>query len=74
MKTSTCKCGAKMVWGLVVTPDGIKSVPLDPKAPVYEVDQEASTETKVVVTRNRNAMVSHFATCPNASEFSGGKP
>lgn len=59
-----CKgCNKPIVWGL--TEDG-KRIPLDPSAPVYVRDGE-------VVRRERLAMVSHFATCPKANDFSASK-
>lgn len=47
-----------------------KKIPLDPHAPVYSaIEQRGRTE----VVRTHLAMVSHFATCPNANDFSGSK-
>lgn len=62
MTASTCRgCGRPIVW--IETPDG-KRIPLDPKPPVYRVTSDGRGE------RDRLCMVSHFATCPQASDFS----
>lgn len=62
---STCKgCGAKIVWGR--TEDG-KNIPLDAKAPVYELLVEGTTLCR---RAPRVFLVSHFATCPDANKFS----
>lgn len=55
-----------------MTPEG-KRIPLDTVAPVYTVvvaDQDDNPDTCV---RNRASYVSHFATCPKASQFSASK-
>lgn len=62
---SLCKgCSKEIVWG--VTADG-KKVPLDPRAPVYSI-VELPHGTQIV--RTHLAIVSHFATCPAANDFS----
>lgn len=67
---ATCKgCGKEIVWGL--TGDG-KKIPLDPKPPVYSFIGDGD-EHSVPVIRHRGAMVTHFATCPEANRFSGSK-
>jgi hypothetical protein len=48
-------------------------VPLDPRAPVYAITVSDQDGTPTDAVRLRAAYVSHFATCPKASEFSGGK-
>ncbi len=81
VKTDVCKgCGATIVWGK--TPDG-KSIPLDPRAPVY-FQELKEDKSGYVATRGATMAahqdgkeqlgfwaVSHFATCPKASSFSG---
>lgn len=70
MKTTPCKgCKREIVFGL--TEDG-KRIPLDPRPPVYAVigQNEAGVP---LVRRHVGAMVSHFATCPNANDFSGSR-
>lgn len=78
MKTSPCKgCGKDIVWG--VTAEGTK-IPLDPRAPVYLAVDEGD---RVLAERDRPGSnvtgqalahyVSHFATCPKASEFGKGR-
>lgn len=63
--TVPCKgCGADMIWA--ETPDG-KRIPLDAKAPVYFVTADG------VATRAVGYYVSHFKTCPRASDFSASK-
>jgi hypothetical protein len=65
MPESICRgCQKKIIW--ITTPDG-KRVPLDPVPAIYEVDPVNPT----IGERTKSAMVSHFATCPNASDFSG---
>lgn len=66
MGESICKCGRKIVWA--TTTDG-KKIPLDPVAPVYEIDP-VNPDT---CERTKTAYVSHFATCKFASDFSGGE-
>jgi hypothetical protein len=56
-------CSKAILWA--VNEDGAR-IPLDPVAPVYEVDGQ-------VVRRTRQALVSHFATCPKADQFSAGR-
>ena len=64
--TSLCRgCGKPIVWAK--DPTG-KAIPLDPRPPVYLVTSE-DDEARCV--RQPNSMVSHFATCPAANQFSG---
>ncbi len=68
----TCKgCGRKIIWAKAPSDDGKKivKIPLDPAAPVYEIADRHPDYDHV---RAKTAMVSHFITCPNASQFSGG--
>ena len=60
-------CGAPIVWA--VLENGTK-VPLDPKPPVYHTGT-LRPDGGVNATRDREALVSHFATCPQANQFSG---
>lgn len=70
MSTSTCRgCGKPIVWA--TTPDG-KQIPLDPRPPCYEVVQDIDTG-EATCTRKKDAMVTHFATCPKADQFSSGR-
>jgi len=65
---SKCKgCGKEIVWGQ--TMDG-KKIPLDPKPPVYRLAGNNEDGTQYV-SRDKQAMVTHFATCSAASQFSG---
>jgi len=75
---SACtSCGRRIVWG--VKEDGTR-IPLDPRAPVYRIlgtngRGEALVELCPLERNLRDAMVSHFATCPGASEHSrAGEP
>ncbi len=75
MKESTCKgCGKKIVWGK--TGDG-KAIPLDPKPPIYYTKEMPDGETACVkftsMEEGVDYMVSHFATCSKANEFSASK-
>lgn len=76
MKTVPCKgCGRPIVWAVM---DG-KRIPLDPQPAVYTVVGDGSNGT--VCERDRpggnvmgqllSHMVTHFATCPKARDFSG---
>lgn len=50
-----------------------KLVPLDLRAPVYEVKRDFSGEPSATLVQE-GFYVSHFATCPSANDFSkGGK-
>jgi len=61
---SACRgCGKKIIWG---RDDKGSLIPLDPRPPTYTL---VIHENEPRVTRSR-AYVSHFATCPNANEFS----
>lgn len=66
-----CKCGKEIIWGLT---EAGKPLPLDAKALVFiptgEVRQTKYGPT-MVYKIDKDAKVSHFATCPNANEFSG---
>lgn len=65
---STCRgCGRPLVWG--VDPESGARIPLDPRPPVYRVIREDASGDRLL-KRDREAMVSHFATCPEASRFS----
>lgn len=69
MKTSPCKgCGKPILWAK--TRDG-KRIPLDPKPPVYMTSDPDSDF--VLCERQRRSYVSHFATCPEANQFSASK-
>lgn len=68
---SNCRgCGKEIIWG--VNLEG-KKIPLDPAPPVYVSMGNTGITNGMVVTRDPDAMVSHFATCPEANEFSGSK-
>lgn len=77
MTTTNCKgCGRPMVWA--VTADG-KRIPLDPKPAIYmvvaepgggdHVCQRAKVPAEVTDGKEALFMVTHFATCPKASQF-----
>ena len=61
-------CGKPIVWAL---DENSKRIPLDPRAPVYRVVENEAGET--ICWREPQAMVSHFATCSHANEFSRSK-
>ena len=73
MKTTLCRgCGKPVVFAVVQKEDGEEGrAILDFRAPVYEVLSDANDRT--IVRRSKTAAVSHFATCPDASTFSGSK-
>lgn len=62
-----CKTPLTFVMG----PAG-KIIPLDDRAPVYRVGQDMLGNP--VAMRVEDAFVSHFSSCPHASEFSRKKP
>jgi hypothetical protein len=67
---SLCRgCGKEIIWG--VTAEG-KRIPLDPRPPVYRLVVGYATQ-EIVVERQKDAMVSHFATCSRANDFSASK-
>ena len=67
LRTVPCKgCGKPIVWAK--NAEG-KAIPLDPRPPVYGVKQDAALG--VICARVESAMVSHFATCSHAADFSG---
>lgn len=77
-KVSSCRgCGAPIVWAKDAAGH---SIPLDPRPPVYRVtDQLPAPAAERLTEQHLNgplvaAMVSHFATCPKAAQFSGSKP
>jgi hypothetical protein len=65
-------CNQEIVWALLM---GGGKVPLDPRPPVYSIveKKKLNGQVEIVVERDRNSMVSHFATCPDARQFSGKK-
>jgi hypothetical protein len=67
MSESQCKCGKRIVWGLL---DDGKRVPLDPVPPVYTYDEATGKSTRV---KFAVVYVNHFATCRFANEFSKSK-
>ena len=77
MSEARCKgCDKPIIWGVLTNQHGeMKRLPLDPKPPIYRVIGTESTSAgeSVKVQRMDNALVSHFATCPNANDFSGSK-
>lgn len=71
VKLRSCKgCGRPILWA-TNTETG-KMVPLDPTAPVYILSTHGDGETKTCCRAPTDAFaVSHFATCPEANQFSG---
>lgn len=68
---SNCRgCGKKIIWA--VTVDG-KKIPLDPTPPTYGAADDSEIHTDGQFIGRSRAMVSHFATCPKANDFSGSK-
>lgn len=63
-------CGRDIEWA--VDTQGQK-IPLDPRPPVYAVVVAAPDGISDTILRMPNSRVSHFATCPKASEFSRGR-
>ena len=70
MKTVPCKgCGKPILWA---TDEKGTRHPLDPRAPVYSFNG-GDLDGEFKVHRAEGCFVSHFATCPKASDFSGSK-
>ena len=74
---NTCKgCGKEIVWGTTI--EG-KKIPLDPKPPIYEIvgndfdGLEVKRTEEDELSGMNTHMVSHFATCSKANDFSGSK-
>ena len=72
-----CKCGKKIIFGQV---EGQNAVPLDLSAPVYQVTTRPSDGEPVATRAPHDVapglpafLVSHFATCSRAGEFSKSK-
>lgn len=70
-----CKgCGKPIVWGARTSATGERvRVPCDPRPPVYRVVGVWPDDGTPKVARVDDAMVTHFATCPNANDFSRSK-
>jgi len=65
---SDCRgCGKPIVW--IETEEGTR-IPLDPRAQVYVLYKKAD-DPRQLGKRTTQAMVTHFATCPKAGDFSG---
>ena len=65
---SNCRgCNKKIVWGKTL--EG-KIIPLDPTPPVYRLTEGTDG---IFIERASDSMVSHFATCTHANDFSGSK-
>lgn len=74
---SACKrpnCGKDITWGETEPDENgrTRKIPLDPSAPVYRIIRHDAAGDPVI-RRDENAMVSHFVTCPDSNQFSGGK-
>ena len=64
LSESECRaCGAKIYFGFNEKTN--KFIPLDKKAPTYEITHTELGQTAV----RSEAYVSHFATCPQADRF-----
>jgi len=78
--TVPCKgCGKPIVWATLAEGDEItsKRVPLDPRPPVYVLQDGVPGEGALCRRVGKagtaiELLVSHFATCPKANDFSGG--
>lgn len=69
MNETRCRgCGKKITF---VKNEAGKLVPLDTRAPVYELSRDFTGEP--VAKLSEGFFVSHFATCPKANDFSSNK-
>lgn len=67
-------CGKRILFARVTKLDGEEGhVPLDPVPAVYHVAYNEDGSAEATKATRHRVMVSHFATCPKANEFSGGK-
>lgn len=71
--TTPCRgCGRPVIFVSVAKPDGSHAtVPLDPSAPVFYRESDGEGGGVWVQDRTREILVSHFATCSKANDFSG---
>ena len=71
---SVCRgCGRPIIWA---ENENGKKIPLDATAPVYQVTEEKiDTENRryAIKVQRSGGYVSHFSTCPKASDFSKAK-
>lgn len=69
---SQCKgCGAEIVW-CVNTATGSR-IPIDVHPVVYHVIEGRDGQMEAIKAEDQDELgVSHFATCPKASQFSKG--
>lgn len=70
---SQCKgCGKEITWAK--TPAG-KNIPLEKTKHAYEVNTsyDAGLPQSFAVPFERDVYISHFLTCKNANDFSGGR-
>lgn len=66
-----CKgCGREIIWAK--SKESGAKIPLDPRPPVYVYAKTPEGGMECWYPLAPSA-VSHFATCPNANEFSGSK-
>lgn len=69
-ETRGCKgCGKPLIF---VKNEAGKTVPLDVRAPVYEIKRDFEGEEFATLI-SENVYVSHFATCAKANDFSGSR-
>lgn len=66
MTTSTCRCGAAIVW--VVTPAG-KNMPLDAKTETWWLADPDGALTGSPKARPVQVRKPHWASCPMADQF-----
>lgn len=73
MRTKLCNvCGREIVWAR--SAETGKPIPLDPHPAVYEVLSDEDSESgalECVLIPRESVMVTHFATCLKANDFSG---
>lgn len=79
-RPNTCeKCGAALIWAQGVKADGTRGwIPMNKRrVRAYDISEDGLGPPEfLVVERDRKPLlvhISHFVTCPNASEFSGGR-
>jgi len=70
--SSLCRgCGKQLEWGI---DDEGKKIPLDMRAPIYKLGSyDPDKRAWMLMRMPEGFKVTHFATCPKASEFSGAR-
>lgn len=71
--TTKCRnCGRKIIFVTAVNAAGQQmTIPLDPSEPIYVRQRNGDGGAVWAQDTSRELLVSHFATCSKANDFSG---